>query len=101
MAFGSFFKTPSHKAFNYRPRYFDPEMEDLRNRVKSAEREVKGPEAGPYVPNIRGKMKNHLITQKVATGKKQGLLRLIIITVSAILIMMILYFLIEFTGYLY
>jgi hypothetical protein len=100
MAFGSFFKTPSHKEFHYRPRYHDPDMDDLHRRVRRAELELKGPGEGPYIPNIKGKMKQHLISQKVST-RKHNLVRLIIISVTVVLLIMIFYFLIEITGFLY
>jgi hypothetical protein len=36
----SLVKLPSHRTFDYQPRYYDPVKEDLRNRVKAAEAEM-------------------------------------------------------------
>lgn len=35
-----FFKTPRHKQFNYQPRYWDPEKEELEKRVAAAKQEM-------------------------------------------------------------
>lgn len=35
-----FFKTPKSKPFNYQPRYWDPEKEDLEKRVAAAKKEM-------------------------------------------------------------
>jgi capsular polysaccharide biosynthesis protein len=37
-----FFKTPRHKQFTYRPRYYDEQKEDLQRRVEAAQQEVRG-----------------------------------------------------------
>ncbi len=34
---GRFFKLPGHQKFQYKPRYWDPDKEDLERRVKAAE----------------------------------------------------------------
>ena len=36
----SFFKTQKHRVFNYTPRHYDPQKEELDERVRNAEREV-------------------------------------------------------------
>lgn len=35
-----FFKTPRAKQFNYQPRYYDEQKEELQKRVEAIEREV-------------------------------------------------------------
>ncbi len=35
-----FFKDSKHKQFNYQPRYWDPEKEDLEKRVTAAKQEA-------------------------------------------------------------
>jgi hypothetical protein len=35
-----FFKTPRHKQFNYQPRYWDPEKEELEKRVAATKKEM-------------------------------------------------------------
>ena len=37
MAIFNFFKTPKHQKYKYHPRYWDPDKEDLEQRIKSAE----------------------------------------------------------------
>jgi hypothetical protein len=39
MALFNFFKTPRHQKFEYKPRYWNPEKEDVEERVKLAKRE--------------------------------------------------------------
>jgi hypothetical protein len=37
----SIIKLPQHKRFSYEPRYFDPEMEEIRQRIAEAKARVK------------------------------------------------------------
>jgi hypothetical protein len=37
---GGFFKKQKHSTFEYKPRYWDPEKEDLEQRIKTAKGEV-------------------------------------------------------------
>ncbi len=46
MAMFRFFKLPRHRTFDYKPRYWDPEKEELEKRVKAVEkRNENDPEA--------------------------------------------------------
>ncbi len=36
-----FFRTPRSKQFNYQPRYYDEQKEDLQKRVEAAKQEVR------------------------------------------------------------
>lgn len=45
MALFSFFKKPGHQKFEYKPRYWNPEKEDLNRRVHLAKRENNDPSA--------------------------------------------------------
>ena len=45
MALFSFFKTPRHQKFEYKPRYWNPEKEDLEKRIGLAKRENNDPNA--------------------------------------------------------
>ncbi|MEM8907023.1 MAG: hypothetical protein AAGD05_04180 [Bacteroidota bacterium] len=38
MAFSKFFKTPGHKRFEYTPRHWDPQKEDLEKRLENAKK---------------------------------------------------------------
>ena len=45
MALFSFFKKPRHQKFEYKPRYWNPEKEDLDKRVELAKRANNDPNA--------------------------------------------------------
>ncbi len=45
MALFSFFKRPKHQRFEYKPRYWNPEREELNERVRRAQRDSNDPEA--------------------------------------------------------
>lgn len=44
MALFSFFKAPRHQKFEYKPRYWNPEKEDLDRRVRLAKGESDNPD---------------------------------------------------------
>ena len=46
MKLPSLSKTAKHKTFSYRPRYFDPAMDDLEQRVKATEAEIAAEKSG-------------------------------------------------------
>ena len=54
-------RLPNHQKFEFKPRYWNPEKEELEARVERAKREVgKGTytdKKGNYVPNIKGQMR--------------------------------------------
>ncbi|HCM76082.1 MAG TPA: hypothetical protein DIS90_06855 [Cytophagales bacterium] len=58
MKFLSLFnKTPSHKSFNYTPRYYDPQKEEMQEREARIRRELKLEQekgAGDYRSRISG-----------------------------------------------
>ncbi|MEA3444442.1 MAG: hypothetical protein U9R19_06905 [Bacteroidota bacterium] len=95
MAIGGFFRLPRHKQFEFRPRYYDADKEDLDQRVKSAEQEVKGYADKKYLPNIRGKMGQHLIDQKKSQSP-YARIRKIIIVISVFMLALLFYYLINF-----
>lgn len=72
-----FFRLPTYKQFEYKPRYFDPAKEELQERVRRIQREM-GQTDAPYVPNIKGQFRAHYNrnSQKVETRSN---LRLLII----------------------
>jgi hypothetical protein len=109
MGIGSFFKLQKNKSFSYKPRYYNPEMEDLHRRVKLAKAELAAEEAEknsnssesgvstPYVPNIKGKMRTNLITQKY-TQRSDSNVRGVIVLISIALIILIFYFILKISG---
>lgn len=87
----SFFRTPQHRVFDYKPRYYDPDKEEFQERVEQSRlkyQEEARREDKPYIPgaSIRGSFKrNH--EQKRAYPKNANLIRWITI-VALILIML-------------
>ena len=60
---GNFFHTPGTKRFSFRPRYYDPDKEDLDNRVERIKEEMgvadkKGDNGKPFMSNIKGQFRN-------------------------------------------
>ncbi|HHV04020.1 MAG: hypothetical protein WCQ69_06260 [Bacteroidales bacterium] len=92
----SFFSTPKHRVFNYKPIYWDPEKEEFEARVRRAREKVasqKKDEEKPYVPgsSIRGSFsKRHEVERRYP--KRQKLIRVIIILTIVVIMIMALYF---------
>lgn len=95
MAIGGFFKLPRHKQFEFKARYYDADKEEFEKRVGQAELEVEGFKKGDYVPNIKGKMRKHLIDQK-RSGSPYAKVRKLIIAITVFLLFILFYYLITF-----
>jgi len=52
MGIPSFFRTPKPKPFNYIPRYYDEQKEDLEERIRNIEIEMGVKEGEAYRPQI-------------------------------------------------
>ncbi len=92
MALPGFFKINKHKQFNFIPRYYDPQKEDLEKRIRSVEREMGAKEGEAYRPTIRkGQMSNYF-NRKRGKAQKQSNIRLIIILIVLFLISFFLFF---------
>ena len=76
-----FLYTPKSKSFNFKPRYYNEQKEDLDNRVRGIKREMGVVELKdsdkPYVPNIKGQMRGYF--KKNIEQKRQSTMRLIVI----------------------
>ncbi len=81
----SFFNTHKHKRFNYRPRYYDEQKEDLEQRIRQIESEM-GVEPGKaYVPKIRkGQMGNYIRKNRLKQSRQSNLRLFIIILVLSL-----------------
>ena len=53
MAIPSFFRTQKPKQFNYVPRYYDEQKEQLDERIRDIEREMGVKDGKTYRPTIR------------------------------------------------
>ncbi len=92
MALPSFFKINKHKEFNFIPRYYDSQKENLDKRIKSIEQEMGVKEGEAYRPTIRkGQMTNYF-NRKKGKAQKQSNIRLIIIVIVLFLISYVLFF---------
>ncbi len=57
----NFFGESEHRVFNYRPRYYDPEKEELKRRFGAVDGSIeKEKEEGTYVPGsyIKGSLRD-------------------------------------------
>lgn len=102
MGTGSFFKPIKNKTFNYTPIYYNPEMEDLHERVKKAKREAgiidEADSSGKkYIPNIKGKMRQNLITQHYSSGGYSKI-RAGIVLISIFLLIALFYLVLKLSG---
>ena len=100
MGIGHLFKLPKNKEFSYRPRHFDPAMEDLRQRVKESEQKYNTNTETVPGTSIRGKMKEYRMRQKTSKSKMK-VIRWIIGMITIVLLILIFYFIVEFMGYFY
>ena len=98
----SFFKTPKHKVFTYRPIFYDPEKERLeeRRKARDAAREAEGVEGSEVTErrqldypgkNIRGSFQKSLYENRrhVATN---SFTRIVVILSILLLFILIFYF---------
>ncbi|MBI9055386.1 MAG: hypothetical protein JEY96_16305 [Bacteroidales bacterium] len=90
-----FFHTPKNKKFNFSPRYYDEQKEELEKRVEQIKKEMGVSDDDPnkpYVSSIRkGQMRGYL--KKTSKQKRQSTGRLIIILlVLALTAYFLLYF---------
>lgn len=89
MAFiGGFFKKTKHQRFEYRPRYWDPDREDLEQRIKTAQgtADNSSPEAVKQriSNNLRRSYKSSSISQR-SSSKRSSFMLLAIIGALAML----------------
>jgi len=84
-----FFYLPRGKKYNYIPRYYDEQKEELEKRKRVIDAELKregqgGLEDDIYIPNIKGKMRSHI---KVARKQKRNSnIRIIVILAFLLLL---------------
>ncbi|MFY9116287.1 MAG: hypothetical protein WBK97_00065 [Bacteroidales bacterium] len=92
----SFFRTPKHRVFNYKPIYWDPEKEEFEERIKRTRATVaarKKDEDKPYIPggSIRGSFRSmHHVERRYPA--RQKLIRAIIIFSLIAIMLMAVYF---------
>lgn len=86
----SFFRLPSHNVFDYKPRFYDPEKEERREKLnelrKSLGKEPLGEDTGAYKPGslIKGSFRPKI--KRRAYRNRNSIIRLIVITVFLFMI---------------
>lgn len=76
-----FFRTYKHKQFSYMPLYYNRQKEEIEERVKRIEGELKGERTGEYQPGmIRGSFR-HLQSLRKNTNRVSSFRLIIIIMV--------------------
>ena len=92
MGIPSFFRTPKPKPFNYIPRYYDEQKEDLEERIRNIEIEMGVKKGEAYRPTIRkGQMSNYF-RRKQKRVQKHSNIRLVVIVLILLLISYFLFF---------
>ena len=87
-----FFKIPRHKTFQYKPRYYDEQKEQLQERIKSIEQEmgIKHESNMQRSSIIRGSFRMNFERNR-SMKKKTNYRLIIIILILTLLVYMILY----------
>ena len=84
-----FFYLPKGKRYNYIPRFYDEQKEELEKRKRVIDAELRregkeGLEDDIYIPNIKGKMKSHM--KAARKQKRNSNLRMVIILAFLLLL---------------
>lgn len=100
----SFFRTPQHRVFNYKPVYWDPKKEEFEARVKQAREKYSVQKTGKdasYVPGslIRGSFRKRPELKR-GYPARQKMIRIVVILLLAALLVAIFYLTNAF-GYLF
>ncbi len=75
-----FIRLPGHRVFNFSPRYYNEQKEQLEERIKKVKLNMGIKEEGEkYVPMIKGQMKSYFKSN--VKEKKQSNLRLAVILI--------------------
>lgn len=97
MSLFGFGKRPKHRSFDYVPRYYDAEKEDLQNRLSTYD-----PDSGDDVGNVKLRLKGSFkkpIGKTYETDAYKAALKRsnrIVLVVALILILCTIYFLMEY-----
>lgn len=94
MALFSFFKKPIHQNFEYKPRYWNPEKEDVKERVRLAKRENNDPDAMKSRISHGLRLGYNSSSRKKSNVSKKSTLRLFVII--GILLLFTYYFLVVY-----
>jgi len=89
----AFLKTDRPKQFRYIPRFYDEAKEDLDNRIKRVENELKKEKTGEYTPNLRGQFRkrHEALYGPTAQSKNRSITRWFVLLIYAVLVVAIIY----------
>lgn len=80
-----FFRLPKPKVYNYIPRYYDEQKEDLEERINNIKQEMGVSESNEnYTPRIKGQMRSQY--ERNIKVKQRSSFRLVIILIALILL---------------
>ena len=87
-----FLHTPRNKRFDYKPRYYDEQKEELEERIKKIKREmgVDENDSKHYIPNIKGQMRGSY--SKNLQQKRKSTTRLVVILIALLALVYFLLF---------
>ncbi len=88
----SFFRIGEPKRFNYQPRYYDEQKEDLQQRIRQIEQEMGVDHGEAYVPRIRKGQMGDLFRRRRKKLQKQSNIRLFVIILILLFISWWLFF---------
>jgi hypothetical protein len=88
----SFFRIREPRRFNYQPRYYDEQKEDLEQRIRQIEQEMGVDHGEAYIPKIRKGQMGNLYRRRRKKLQRQSNIRLAIIFIFLILISYLLFF---------
>jgi hypothetical protein len=86
MRFPSLFRVPRHQKFNFEPRYYDPIKEEIQERTRRIEQELKGSQGSGYTPG------NISFQRKAAAAPSSSMLQLVIAAILGSLVVGWLYY---------
>ena len=90
MALLQIFRTRKNRQFNYTPRFYNKQKEELQARIRQIENEVHGTGEGNYSgSSIKGSFRQ--VHQKRTRQSRNSLLRILIILIILLLIVYFLY----------
>ena len=89
----AFIKSEKPKQFNYIPRFYDEAREDLENRIKIVDNQIKLEESDEYVPNLKGQFrkKHEALWGPSSKPKGRSLGRWFVLIIYAVLVVAIIY----------
>lgn len=89
----AFLRTEKPKQFNYIPRYYDEQKEELQSRINRIKNQVEAEKTGEYVPNLKGQFRkrHQAFWGQPVKSKGRSISRWMLLVIYAVLIVAILY----------